>query len=88
MTIEVPVLRLGLAGYSEAQQKAAVEAAAAAARARARWEGGACADADAGWLEGSRTKIMAFSAPGGRVHGSRLAVTKACEVPSKMKSCR
>jgi hypothetical protein len=33
-----------------------------------------------------RTKIMAFSLPGGRVPGRKQAVTKACEGPSKMKS--
>lgn len=59
MTIEVPVLRLGLAGYTEAQNKTAAEAAAAAASARATWELGNFADADAWWLEGSRTLLMA-----------------------------
>jgi hypothetical protein len=59
MSIEVPLLRLGLAGYTEAQQKQAAEAAAAAASPRARWELGAFADADAWWLEGSRTVLMA-----------------------------
>lgn len=58
MSIEVPVLRLGLAGYSEAQQKAAAEAAAAAASARASWELGPFPEADAWWLEGSRTMLM------------------------------
>ncbi|NNU44030.1 hypothetical protein [Ramlibacter montanisoli] len=41
MSIEVPALRLGLAGYTEAQQKQAAEAAAAAGSPRARWELGA-----------------------------------------------
>jgi hypothetical protein len=59
MTIEVPVLRLGLAGFTEAQQKSAADAAAAAASARARWELGGFAEADAWWLEGSRTVLMA-----------------------------
>jgi hypothetical protein len=58
MTIEVPVLRLGLAGYTEAQQKSIAEAAAAAGTARASWEIGGFADADAWWLEGSRTLVM------------------------------
>lgn len=58
MTIEVPVLRLGLAGFSETQHKAAVEVAAAAATPRAGWVVGAFADADAWWLEGRRTMIM------------------------------
>lgn len=59
MTIEVPVLRLGLAGYTDEQQKAAAEAAAASASPRATWELGPFAEADAWWLEGSRTVLMA-----------------------------
>ena len=59
MTIEVPILRLGLAGFTEAQQKNAAEAAAATATARARWELAGFAEADAWWLEGSRTLLMA-----------------------------
>ena len=58
MTIEVPVLRLGLAGYTEAQHKTAADVAAAAGSPRARWELGAFGDADAWWLEGSRTVLM------------------------------
>ncbi len=58
MTIEVPVLRLGLAGHTEAQQKMAAEAAQAAATHRATWAVGGFADADAWWLEGSRTLLM------------------------------
>ena len=38
MTIEVPVLRLGLAGYTEAQQQVAAAAAHAAATPRAAWQ--------------------------------------------------
>jgi hypothetical protein len=59
MTIEVPVLRLGLAGYTEAQHKTAADIAAAASSARARWEVAPFAEADAWWLEGSRTLLMA-----------------------------
>lgn len=59
MAIEVPVLRLGLAGYSEAQQRIASAVAAAAGNGRARWELGAFAEADAWWLEGSRTLLQA-----------------------------
>jgi hypothetical protein len=58
MSIEVPVLRLGLAGYTEAQQRTAAEIAGAASSARARWEMTAFGDADAWWLEGSRTMLM------------------------------
>ena len=58
MTIEVPVFRLGLAGYSEAQQKAAAEAVRAAGSARCAWELAPFAEADAWWLEGSRTMLL------------------------------
>jgi hypothetical protein len=58
MTIEVPALRLGLAGFSEAQQKLAAEAAHAAATPRATWEIGSFADADAWWLEGRHTLLL------------------------------
>lgn len=58
MTIEVPILRLGLAGYTEAQQKSAAEATLAAATGRATWELGGFAEADAWWLDGSRTLLM------------------------------
>lgn len=58
MTIEVPVLRLGLAGFTDAQLKAAAEAVAAANSPRASWELAPFAEADAWWLEGSRTLLM------------------------------
>ena len=58
MTIEVPVLRLGLAGFSEAQQKTATDILRDARSARAEWELAPFADADAWWLEGSRTLIL------------------------------
>jgi hypothetical protein len=58
MTIEVPVLRLGLAGFTEAQQKVAAAAVAAASSNRARWEISAFADADGWWLDGSRTVLL------------------------------
>jgi hypothetical protein len=58
MTIEVPALRLGLAGFSEAQQKAAADAAKAAATPRSTWELAPFAEADAWWLEGRRTLLM------------------------------
>jgi hypothetical protein len=58
MTIEVPVLRLGLAGYTEAQHKAAIDVAAAASSPRCSWEVGSFAEADAWWLDGGRTLLM------------------------------
>jgi hypothetical protein len=58
MTMEVPVLRLGLAGFSEAQQKLAGDAARAAVTDRFRWDVSAFAEADAWWLDGSRTLLL------------------------------
>jgi hypothetical protein len=58
MTIEVPVLRLGLAGFSEAQQRAAAEVVRVAKSARAEWQIGNFADADAWWVDGSRTMVL------------------------------
>jgi hypothetical protein len=58
MTIEVPVLRLGLAGYSEAQEKTAADAARGAAGARCTWELSPFSEADAWWLDGSRTMLL------------------------------
>ena len=58
MTIEVPVLRLGLAGFSEAQQRAAAETVRAARSARAEWQIASFPDADAWWVEGSRTMVL------------------------------
>lgn len=58
MTIELPVLRLGLAGFSEAQQKAAAELAAKARTARAQWEIVPFPEADGWWLEGGRTMVL------------------------------
>jgi hypothetical protein len=58
MAIEVPVLKLGTAGYTEAQQRVAAEAARAAASACVHWEIGSFADSDAWWLEGRRTMLL------------------------------
>jgi hypothetical protein len=59
MAIEVPALRLGLAGYTEAQHKAAGDIARAAGTPRATWELSPFAEGDGWWLEGSRTVLMA-----------------------------
>ena len=56
MTIEVPVLRLGMAGHNEAQAKKASAAAAVHCVLAGRWA--RFADADAWWLEGSRTVLL------------------------------
>lgn len=58
MNIEVPLLRLGLAGFSEAQHRVAAEAARAAGTARALWQVVPFAEADAWWLEGSRSVVL------------------------------
>lgn len=58
MNIEVPVLRLGVAGFSEAQQKVAAEAVRAAGTGRAQWQLVPFADADGWWLEGGRTLVL------------------------------
>src|SRR6478735_4623639 len=58
MTIEVPVLRLGLAGFNEAQQRTAADVVRAANSARAEWQIANFPDADAWWLEGSRTIVL------------------------------
>jgi hypothetical protein len=59
MAIEIPALRLGLAGYTEAQRKAAGDVVRSAGSARATWELSSFAEADGWWLEGSRTVLMA-----------------------------
>ncbi len=59
METELPVLRLGLAGFGEAHQKLAADAARAAISARATWQLAPFAEADAWWIEGSRTHIAA-----------------------------
>ncbi|MDB5860606.1 MAG: hypothetical protein JWQ76_4295 [Ramlibacter sp.] len=58
MTIEVPVLRLGLAGFNEAQQRIAADVVRAARSERAEWQIANFADADAWWVEGSRTMVL------------------------------
>lgn len=58
MTIEIPVLRLGMAGYTGEQQKLAAAAAAGASNGRARWETAAFTDADGWWLDGGRTVLL------------------------------
>jgi hypothetical protein len=58
MSIEIPVLRLGMAGYTGEQQKLASTAVAAASNGRARWELAAFTDADGWWLDGSRTVLL------------------------------
>ncbi|MBG9389953.1 hypothetical protein [Caenimonas aquaedulcis] len=72
MTIELPVLRLGLAGFS-AQQQEALGAALSDASGHLRWEISAFEEADAWWVNGARTHLVAegtirvrAAAPGSR----------------------
>lgn len=58
MTIEVPVLRLGLAGFSEAQQKTAADLVKAAKSPRAEWQLAPFSEADSWWLDGARTHLL------------------------------
>ncbi|MGV3571960.1 MAG: hypothetical protein ACO1PB_15290 [Ramlibacter sp.] len=58
MSIEIPVLRLGTAGFSDPQQRVAAEAARAAATSRAQWQMVSFSEADGWWLEGSRTLVL------------------------------
>lgn len=58
MSIEVPVLRLGVAGFSDTQQKVAGEAVRAAGTARVRWQLVPFAEGDGWWLEGGRSLVL------------------------------
>lgn len=58
MTLELPLLRLGLAGFSAEQQKLARAAVEAAAPPAAGWALGPLAEADAWWINGARTLPM------------------------------
>lgn len=60
MTLEIPVLRLGLAGFSVEQAEIARQAAlrAAPTAATAQWVVGPFAEADAWWVCGARTLVM------------------------------
>jgi hypothetical protein len=58
MTIELPVLRLGLAGFTAAQQQAVEQMLASAAGAETSWEIADVDVADALWLNGARTQAV------------------------------
>ena len=59
MTLELPVLRLGLAGFSAEQQQLARAAVEAAEPPAATWALSPLAEADAWWVNGARTLLMA-----------------------------
>lgn len=57
MTIELPVLRLGLAGFSTQQVSGLEAMLQRAAPGRHAWQIGSFGDADAWWLNGPRTQL-------------------------------
>lgn len=59
MNIDVPLLRLGLAGFDERQQQDITEVAQGAMTPRSQWRISGFADADAWLLDGSRTQMLA-----------------------------
>lgn len=58
MTLELPVLRLGVAGFTAEQQDRAAAAAHAAPVGIASWVVVPFTQADAWWVSGSRTQVM------------------------------
>ena len=69
MTIELPVLRLGLAGFSAEEQARLSAALPRAAGPALVWEVDKLPDADAWWLNGERAQVL----PGGFVRISPAA---------------
>jgi hypothetical protein len=59
MTLELPLLRLGLAGFADDQQQAIRSVLAQGAAAATLWEAGAMDGADAWWINGARTQVLA-----------------------------
>lgn len=59
MPIELPVLRLGLAGFSAAQQARADDVLSSASTGRVAWQLGKFTEADAWWVNGTRTQMLA-----------------------------
>jgi hypothetical protein len=58
MTIELPVLRLGLAGFSAAERSQIAAALPAASPGAAQWELARVPDADVWWVSGARAKLL------------------------------
>src|SRR6478752_4121669 len=58
MTIELPVLRLGLAGFSAGQQEELATALPRVAPGNLVWEVDRLADADAWWINGARARLL------------------------------
>src|SRR4051812_43861911 len=59
MPIELPVLRLGMAGFSGPQEARAQEALAAATSGSVIWQAARFTDADVWWINGARTQMLA-----------------------------
>jgi hypothetical protein len=79
MTLELPVFRLGLAGFSAQQEADLAATLSGAAPGAMIWEPGRMAEADAWWVNGSRverlgndTLRIAATSPGGRPLQLRL----------------
>jgi hypothetical protein len=58
MSFELPILKLGLAGFAEPEQQQIAALLKAAGSASAHWRIGPFADSDAWWVDGSRTQVM------------------------------
>jgi hypothetical protein len=78
MTIELPLLRLGLAGFSAEQQDVARAVLGKVAGAAAQWELSSLEDADAWWVNGARTELLAGDAI--RVTGGRALQMQLSDV--------
>ncbi|RYG09530.1 MAG: hypothetical protein EON92_14485, partial [Burkholderiales bacterium] len=73
MSIELPVLRLGLVGFTAEQQQVLTGVATTAASSGVVWEISRLEDADAWWVNGARCQLLADGSmriasgvPGGR----------------------
>lgn len=58
MSIELPILRLGLAGFTEPQQQQIAALIKSAGSAWAHWRVGPFSEADAWWVDGARTQVL------------------------------
>ena len=58
MSIELPHLRLGLAGFTAEQQDAAARMVAQVSPPHVAWHVGAFSDADGWWMQGSRSSLV------------------------------
>lgn len=59
MSLELPVLRLGLAGFTTEQQERLAEVLASTAASGIAWEISRFSEADVWWVNGARTQLLA-----------------------------